>query len=40
MKVFVVQDYACVVMGVFATRQSANKNLREGWYVTEYEVKQ
>ena len=40
MKVYIVQDYACVIMGVFATRREANKHLQDGWYVTKYEVQQ
>lgn len=42
MKVYVVQDYACVIMGVYASRKLANKvrdYLGEGHFVTEYEVK-
>jgi hypothetical protein len=42
MKVYIVQDYANVIMGVYAHRNDANKvrdYLGAGHFVTEYEVK-
>ena len=39
MKVYILQDYACVIMGVFESKKDAQANLRDGWYVTAYEVK-
>lgn len=42
MKVYIVQDYANVIMGVYASRKLANKvldYLGAGHFVTEYEVK-
>jgi hypothetical protein len=42
MKVYIVQDYANVIMGVYAHRKDANKvsdYLGAGHFVTEYEVK-
>jgi len=41
-KVYVVQDYANVIMGVYSNRKDANKvrdYLGAGHFVTEYEVK-
>ena len=42
MKVYIVQDYANVIMGVYSKRKDANKvrdYLGAGHFVTEYEVK-
>lgn len=42
MKVYIVQDYANVIMGVYSKRSTANKvrdYLGTGHFVTEYEVK-
>ena len=42
-KVYVVQDYANVIMGVYSKRSTANKvrdYLGAGHFVTEYEVKE
>ena len=41
MKVYIVQDYANVIIGVYAKRKDANKvrdYLGSGHFVTEYEV--
>lgn len=43
MKVYIVQDFANVIMGVYAKRKDANKvrdYLGAGHFVTEYEVKE
>lgn len=43
MKVYIVQDYANVIMGVYSRRKDANKvrdYLDAGHFVTEYEVKE
>lgn len=43
MKVYIVQDYANVIMGVYAHRKDANKvrdYLGAGQFVTEYEVRE
>lgn len=42
-KVYVVQDYANIIMGVYSKRKDANKvrdYLGAGHFVTEYEVRE
>lgn len=39
MKVYIVQGYAAIIMGVYESKKEAQANLQDGWYVTAYEVK-
>ena len=38
MKVYIVQDYANVIMGVYESKKEAVRNLHNGFFVTEYET--